>query len=845
MRRLRRRSMRAEYKVIGLAVVFFALVCISDALLDHFVFQEKTFWQSLVFDIPSHAAYHRSLVTLAFLCFGLIVSRVLVKRREAEGALRDSEEKYRMIFENSPVGIFHYDSRGIITACNEKFVQIMGSSKAKLIGFDMSTSLTNEEVRTAVVKPLSGETGRYEGDYLSVTGGRHTVLRGDFVALISNDGRIEGGMGIVEDITERKTTEKLLVESEELYRTLFESAQDGIFILDAEEEHLGKIVSVNRAAAEMHGYSPAELSSMTIAELDAPEEVLRVEERIGILKKTGRLKDEILHRKKDGTLFHVETSAGLVELGGHRYVVSVCRDTTKRKQAEEELRESKETVEALVNATTDSAFLMDAEGRFLILNETASQRFGRSAHELVGKVVFDFLPPELADDRKARVNEVVRTGQPDRFQSDRDDKTILHTIYPVFGSGGCVERIAIFARDVTEQKKAQQLLLQAERFRAISDMAGGVAHNFNNLLQIVIGRAEQALNKIDAGDILRARESLDHVLRSSRLGAQTVDRLQHFARHSPEDMNVDGTVLDLSDVVRQAIELTEPWWKTAAERKGIRISLDCDLPLGCLTVGRPNEIFEVVVNLIKNATEALPAGGDVEIRTNRQGGFVVLQIRDSGIGIAEENLSRIFEPFWTTKGTEGTGLGLASTYGIVHRHGGSVSVESVPKRGTTFTVKLPFRGRSVGSLTTVPEYSGAGDIHVLIVDDMEAVLGVLADALKECCASVSTALSGSKALEILDREDIDLIICDLAMPEMNGWELGRKVRQKCRDLGIPKIPFLLLTGWGGKLLEHEKILEAGVDAVVQKPVDLRELLRVIGRVVPKGLKIQSNEPQCF
>lgn len=835
--------MRLEYKVIALAVVCFASVCVSDALLDHFVFREKSFWQSLLFDIPPHAAYHRSFITLAFLCFGIIVSGVLAKRREAEQALRDSEEKYRMIFENSPVGIFHYDSRGVITACNAKFVQIMGSSKQRLVGLNMPVSIDNTDVREAIQKSLSGKAGHYEGDYTSVTGGRSTVLRADFVPLAGKDGPIGGGIGIVEDVTDRKRAEELLVESEGLYRTLFESARDAILILDAEGADEGRIVSANKVAATMHGYSPEELASMNVAELDTAEEAPLVAERLRLLRERGWLKEEILHCKKDGTVLPVETSAGLIELGGHKYVLSVGRDVTERKRAEAELRRSKETVEALLDATTDSAFLIDAKGRFLILNQMAARRFERNVEELVGNVVYDFLSPDLAADRRARVDEVLRTGQPMRFQDNRDGMTVLHTIYPVFGSDDGVESIAIFARDITEQTKAQQLLLETERFKAISDMAGGVAHNFNNLLQIIIGRAEQALNKLESGTVAQATNALEQVLQSSRHGAQTVDRLQHFARHDPEDMNVGGTVFDLSEVAMQAIQLTEPWWKTAAEKEGIKISLDQDISSGCLTIGRPNEIFEVVVNLIKNATEALPTGGGVVISTGLKDRFVVLRVSDSGVGIAEEDLSRIFEPFWTTKGSAGTGLGLASTYGIVRRHGGFISVESVPGAGTAFTVQLPFAGQPTTEQKVFNEFSRADDLHILVVDDMEPVLTVLEDALQECCGSVFTALSGKQALEIYEREDIDLVICDLAMPGMNGWELGKIILQRSEARGLLKTPFVLLTGWGGKLLEQKNIAEAGVDAVVQKPVDLKELLRVIGRVVPKRLNAVREEEQ--
>ncbi len=223
----------------------------------------------------------------------------------------------------------------------------------------------------------------------------------------------------------------------------------------------------------------------------------------------------------------------------------------------------------------------------------------------------------------------------------------------------------------------------------------------------------------------------------------------------------------------------------------------------------------------------MPSGGEIAISTYIDNDSVYLKIRDNGIGIAETNLDRIFEPFWSDKGVDGIGMGLASSYGIIKRHKGSISAESEPGKGTTFRVELPLEKDPFEKKSSPVELRPGMSFRVLIIDDSEDSVWVLRHGLARAGQQVLTALSGRKGIEIFENNPVDIIICDLGMPELNGWEVGKTIKEICLERGCPKPPFILLTGWGGLLDEKEKMLESGVDRIVEKPFLVPNLLEIV------------------
>lgn len=247
-----------------------------------------------------------------------------------------------------------------------------------------------------------------------------------------------------------------------------------------------------------------------------------------------------------------------------------------------------------------------------------------------------------------------------------------------------------------------------------------------------------------------------------------------------------------------------------------------------------------MVNLIKNAVEALPSGGDIKISTSVDIDHVYLRIQDNGVGIAEANLENIFEPFWSTKGVDGIGMGLSSSYGIVKRHKGAIFVESTAEHRTEFTVKLPLEKKSSEKMDRPPADRSQCSYRVLVVDDSEDSVWVLRNGLARSGQEVLTALSGRQGIDLFRNEHVDAVICDLGMPEINGWDVGKTLKEISLERGVPKPPFILLTGWGGLLDEKEKLLECGVDRIVEKPYLVKNLLELVRDLLEGQSRIETE-----
>jgi len=517
----------------------------------------------------------------------------------------------------------------------------------------------------------------------------------------------------------------------------------------------------------------------------------------------------------------------------------IFEDITDRREAERAERQRKAYLRAIIENQPGLVWLKDEDSRFLAVNYEFARSCGRETPEdVVGKTDLDVWPKELAEKYRHDDKKVMETGRPLMVEEpifDKGETKWFETFKTpvrvadkrIIGTTGC-------ARDITDRKKAEERLLQAERFRAVADLAGGVAHNFNNLLQIVIGNLELALMDLEMGNYTDIKDSLEKVLESSKFGAETVRRLQSFAGIRDHSQVPQRGVFDLSGIVRQAVEMSKTWWKTIPEKQGRKVSLDIHLQEGCLVQCEKNELFEVVVNLIKNATEALTQDGAIDVETRVEGDRGILKVRDTGVGISEQNLKRLFNPFFTTKASAGSGLGLASSRKIIEDCGGNILADSSEGKGTTFTVVLPLVKEEPKLPRTEKTPDTGQQLTVLAIDDEEAMLDLLKNALSRHNCEVFTALSGEKGLDIFKENPVDLVICDLGMPGMTGWEVGKRIRTICEERGIKKTPFMLLTGWGEQKTEVEKMSESGVDVVMEKPLNIKNMVEVVREVAEKS-----------
>jgi len=391
---------------------------------------------------------------------------------------------------------------------------------------------------------------------------------------------------------------------------------------------------------------------------------------------------------------------------------------------------------------------------------------------------------------------------------------------------------------IAEQERIREQFSQMEKLSALGELASGVAHDFNNTLAGILGRAQLLLRTNDPEKIKRG---LDIIVKTAEDGAKTVKRIQDFARqrrdHNFELVSIDQILLDAS-------EITRPRWKNCAEASNIHITLELLIGSNAMVMGDDSELREVLVNMVFNAIDAMPEGGTLSLRTETVDESVVIKVLDTGVGMYPEVRSRIFDPFFTTKGKAGLGLGLAVSFGIIRRHGGNIEVESQYGKGTEFRITLPVAKIAEKSVKQVeaaapvsppeppPTMQAEPRLHtrLLVVDDEDFVRDLLGEILEGEHCDVYLAADGTQALAAFKEMEFDGVFTDVGMPGMSGWELAREIRQINK-----RIPIAVITGWGEAVGSHEQ-KAAGVDWIVAKPFTadrIAELVRDIQRPRPR------------
>jgi CheY-like chemotaxis protein len=367
-------------------------------------------------------------------------------------------------------------------------------------------------------------------------------------------------------------------------------------------------------------------------------------------------------------------------------------------------------------------------------------------------------------------------------------------------------------------ERSQAQLVKTERLRALGEMAAGVAHDFNNLLSVILGRAELMLRRVREPAMVR---DLEAVRRAAQDGADTVRRIQEFTR-TRRTRSFER--VDLGEVAREVVELTRPRWEVEAQSRGVRYEFTVE-GVAPPVAGRPEELREVLTNLITNAVDAMPDGGHCIVRLGAEAQWATVAVRDTGVGMVEDMRRRVFEPFFTSKGPRGTGLGLAVSWGIVTRHGGTIEVESTPGAGSTFVVRLPVPVTLPDSVTGVTVPSPTRAAHVLIIEDEPEVQAVLADMLREAGYVVTVARDGSNGLERCEQESMDIVLSDISMPGLSGWDVAARLRTR-----FPSIPIGFVTGWGDQL-DPERLARTGVSFVIAKPFQTLDVLRHVAQAL--------------
>ncbi|MGD1019109.1 MAG: PAS domain S-box protein [Verrucomicrobiia bacterium] len=813
-----------------------------DGLRSHLRAQRQAYLEG---QIAEANAFQRDQWLLSLLIMamvlGIAVYGVCLNRQmsASEIQIRNTQERYRSLVEQSTDGIMILDDDWNIRFANRPACRMFGYSYEEIVhlsGDDTYPPEHSDQTTRRRREINANGSARYERPALRKDGSRFLT---EVIVRRLDQGGIQA---IYRDITERKQVE----EAHLRLAAIVESSHDAIVSTDLE----GIITSWNAAAERLYGYTAHEIIGQSIAQI-IPED--RRREKTDVL---GRISTgehvsqfESCCIAKDGRRFPVSLTVSPVKDASGTIVgtSTIIRDITERKRSEEQLRLQSAVLEAAAN----TIMITDSHGVVLWVNPAFTALTGYSPDEVIGKADGTLRSGEHDSEFYRELWETITAGRVwhGEMVNRRKDGSLYTeemTITPVRDANGAISRFVAIKQDITRRKEAEQSLretntrlkhaleelqtaqqsvVQQERLRALGTMASGIAHDFNNALAAVVGFTELLLDRPEAlEDKTRVRQYLQMMNTAAKDAGNVVNRLREFYRH--RDRSEVFTTVDLNRLVQEAISLTQPKWKTQAEARGISIRTETDLQKVPPIQGNAADLREVLTNLIFNAVDAMPRGGAITLRTRSDDSRVILEIADSGTGMTQEIRQRCLEPFFTTKGEGGTGLGLSMVYGIIQRHEGSIDIQTQLHKGTTFILTLPVPGQPRSAVTDAPSAPAPlPSKRVLLVDDEEVVRKVVNEYLVRDGHTVEFAANGKDGLDKFHNGHFDLVILDRAMPDMSGDQVGAAIKN-----AFPNLPVIMLTGFGS-MMEAADEKPAGIDFVVSKPVTLDTLRRAMARAV--------------
>jgi len=481
----------------------------------------------------------------------------------------------------------------------------------------------------------------------------------------------------------------------------------------------------------------------------------------------------------------------------------------------------------VVRRIGEGVIVADVEDRIVFANRAFQEMIGAAGDPLIGVRWTDFLAG--AQDVAALTTQMrgpAFQGEVLLLTRAGDPRPVLATLSTVErGSGDGMQRIGVF-RDISREHELRFRVIREQKFRTLGSLAAGVAHNINNRLTPVLGWTEMLQERLSASEPIE-RDELKHALNVIHQGAsdsvETVRRLQEYSR--PARVKGPEAVL-LRDVLEQLLALTRPQWDNEAARRGIRYEIDLRADPAPAILAVASEVREALLNILENALAAMPQGGRLTLHVRGEDDRAVVSISDTGRGMSPEVQRLAFEPFFTTRSTEGgTGLGLSLAQEIVQRYRGGIALDSAEGVGTTFTLSFPaITAEAVRTPAFLPTLEA---LRILAVEDEPEVLDVLRAMLSAAGHTVFTAASGREALDLFEREPVDLVITDLGMPGMTGLALATELKQR------RAVPIALLTGWADEL---DPGSTPSVDLVVAKPFTREKLFEALARALPDRVR---------
>jgi two-component system cell cycle sensor histidine kinase/response regulator CckA len=801
------------------------------------------------------------------------ITRDMTEHRKAEDALARSESLYRTIFQRANVSLWEEDISELRTAVeglasggvtdfrayfethpeflaaaarmtrvvdvNEATLRLYeANDKAELIGPLDSTF----RLDTAVTRPswIENLTAIAEGrEYFEMESAAKTC-RGKLINIVVSSyiplrsAPYPYMLISVTDITARKQAEDRLHDNERLLRQVIDLVPHFIFARDAD----GRLLLANRACAEGTDGNPGLVGGPCDLSKIADPLQAQAFRRDDLEVISGGRQIQVQEQWTDarGMMRVLQTTRMPFAAPRTRApaVLGTSVDITDLKRAENALRTSEESLRALLNASMDVAFLMRVDGTLLACNDAFARKLSAQPAELVGKPLTEVANEEIRGGRGAHAEAVVRSGKAARFEDTRDGHIYDHSVVPMVEPSGAVSHLAWFVRDITEPRRLEEQLRQAQKLESIGRLSGGIAHDFNNILQVISGYGEVLRTELPAGSPLR--ESVATIAHAAQKAAALVAQLMVFSRKQA----LQPRVLDTTRLVRSMEKMLE---RVIGE--DIELATTVDPRTGNFRADA-GQLEQVLLNLAVNARDAMPGGGRLEIETANQafdaeyvrahpemkaGTYVRIIVRDTGIGMDEETVSHIYEPFFTTKRPDkGTGLGLSMVYGIIKQSEGHIICSSAPGKGTAFTMYFPVvQEKAAESGEASPGAATRGRETILLVEDDEGVRRLARQVLERGGYTVIEAPGGPEALSELSlkRGGVRLLLTDIVMPRMNGRELARRLTAEFPDLRV-----VFASGYAEDRAQNEDTREPRFD-FIQKPFSSQELLQKVREVLDR------------
>jgi len=780
------------------------------------------------------------------------VIRDITERKKAEAALRESEERLQLVLSSGEIGYWDWNIETDVVVFNRRWLEMLGYETGEVPNHFNSWKerihpADQEKAVEALYAHVAGKTAFYETEH------RLRTKEGEWKWFIGHGkvvewdpkGRPLRTTGTNIDITALKKAGEAQRESETRYRAIFNSAADAFLLIDRK----GRIFKANPQACGVYGYARNEIQQMALKDLIHPEFHYLSEQIQSDIKNRGEFLVESMGVRKDGTCFPVEVKAGEIHYQGEKYLLYIARDITERRKAEEKLAAAHQKLLDIVEFLPDATFVIDQEGKVIAWNRAMEEMTGLAKTDIIGKGDYAYAIPFYETRKPILIDHVreyeswmgreyefyekkngVFSGEKFAAGINHGQGAYLYAMAaPLFDQDGILIGAIESIRDITERKRMEEELVKMQKLESIGVLAGGIAHEFNNLLMAIMGNISLARLYSHPGS--RACESLDRAEQASSRAQSLTHKLITYAHGGAPIKRIVSASELIEDSALLAVEGSGSVCEFALSRHLWPVNVDED------------QIRQVIHNIVVNADQAMPDGGMIRISAEnmteslesdphlKPGRYVRIAISDQGEGITPGNLSKIFDPFFTTK-DKNSGLGLTTAHSIVYKHGGRIWVESEAGEGSTVIFYLPAVPQQ-----TFPDGADArnglnkGNKRILLMDDEEILLDAVGSMLRILGYEVDSARSGIDAIALFTEAKnngapYDLLILDLTIAGAMG---GKQAIQELRQID-PDVKAIVSSGYSNDPV-MENYEKYGFRGVLAKPFDMGSLRLALNSVL--------------